>query len=109
MFLKGYLLIKGMKRLKILYLAPEVAFPGYHGGSSHVQGAVESLRNLGNHVFVVSRLGNKLKFYENKNNIKIIRLPVFGNGLIRNILYIFYSFLSALFFILFKNIDAVFE
>ena len=98
-----------MKRPKILYLAPEMAFPGHHGGSSHVQGAVESLRRLGNKVLVVSRFKKGLKFYENINNLEILRLPVFGNGLIRNCLYVFYSFIFTMFFILFKDINLVFE
>lgn len=90
--------------MRILYLAPEISVPGTHGGSSHVEGVVTSLQRLGHRVTLLSRYAHGKPFAEDRNGLKIIRLPALPTGLLRNLCYIFYSVVLTLFMIFFFDI-----
>lgn len=95
-------------RMRILYVAPEISIPGTHGGSSHVSEMVESFVRLGHDVVLLCKHDHDQRFYD-KDLFTYIRVPIFGSGFLRHLLYCFFTFFTASFFLLFRRIDVVIE
>ena len=98
-----------MDKHRILYVAPEIAIPGTHGGSSHVEGVVRSLQKMGQQVILLSKWEKGLSFYEKQKNLTIIRKPFPPIGILKNLFYILYSLFLTPLFMLFYSVDVVYE
>ena len=92
--------------MHILYIAPEIAIPGTHGGSTHVQEVAASLVRLGHHVTLLCRRSAQTP---TAKGISYVRIPVFGGGLLRNLLYLIFTSMITKFYVLFKDVDLVIE
>lgn len=81
--------------MKILYLAPEMVLPGTHGGSSHVEGSVQGLLDLGHEVTVILKKGENQRFKERINKLTYLRFPTLPSGIGKLISYTLTTTLSS--------------
>ena len=95
--------------MNILYLAPEIALPGSHGGAAHVEGTLSSLENLGHRVIVVSRYDGNKQMFQQTGAILHIRVPIINENLLRNLSYLFFTFIISFLVLIFYKIDVVYE
>lgn len=97
------------KKPAVFYAAIDVDYPGTHGGSSHVGEAVHSLKKFCSRVYLLCKWCSKQSFLEKRDNLTIIRLPILNVQGIRVLSYFMYSFCTALFLCLTKEIDIIYE
>ena len=95
--------------MNILYLAPEIALPGSHGGAAHVEGTLSSLENLGHKIIAVSRMNGNERIFQHEGAVLHIRIPVIDEGLLRNLSYLFFTFIVSFLVLIFYKIDIVYE
>ena len=102
-------LSRPLKQMKLIYLAIDVDYPGFHGGSTHVGEATDSLVKMCDTVYLVCKWRAGQKLLEKKQNKIIIRVPSINIPVLRMILYFLSSWMIAVFLILSKQVDVVYE
>ncbi len=92
-----------------IYSALDIAYPGAHGGSEHVGGAVISLKKYCKHVYLLSKRERGQPFLETQDHLTIIRFPFLHIPVVKVILYFLYAWLATQFLLLIKDITFIYE
>ena len=83
--------------MKILYITSDISLPSEHGGSSHVTGISESLRDLGHEVTIALKKEKGQKFKEKIEGINYIRFPILPTKIGKLISHFFTSIIASTF------------
>ena len=94
---------------RMLYSAPDVEYPGYHGGSTHVGEAVTSLSKMCDRIYLLCKLTAGQAFFEKQEKITIFRVWIPEVPVVRTIAYFAYSFFLSFFLCLIGRINVVYE
>ncbi|MCX6803760.1 MAG: glycosyltransferase [Candidatus Diapherotrites archaeon] len=71
--------------MNILYIAEDISLPGFHGGSTHVQETINSLKELGHKVFVLCKNDGKQPIKEEIRSVKYVRIKLPKSSLKKNL------------------------
>lgn len=94
---------------RMLYSAPDVDYPGTHGGSTHVGEAVRSFSHTCEHVYLLCAHTSGQPFFERQKNLTILRVWIPLLSVLRVMSYFLYPFFISFFLALVGKINLIYE
>lgn len=94
---------------RILYSAPDVDYPGTHGGSTHVGEAVRSFSFLCEHTYLICAHTRGQPFFERQKNCTIFRVWIPPFSVFRVMSFFLYPFFISFFLALTGKITLIYE
>lgn len=95
---------------KLFYFSPDLPLNGFDGGSAHTLGNIKGFKKNNFSGVVIAKHLHGDKFFEKKHEtgFAVLRLPMFGPGILKALLYNVYS-LASFFLLVLVRADLVFE
>ena len=95
--------------MRVLYVVPEIALPGTHGGAAHVMSKLVSFKRLKHEVILICKKSSGQRWYEKEPLRTTIRLPVPSFSLLKVFCYFLFSFVICLYYLCKGKVDIVYE